>query len=120
MFRHIRTLYQDLLNKQIAVVRWSNRSENDPRSEQYVIAEMENHYPFLRLCENHWKIREVMMLGYPSWKQKRKAKIHAQPMWANKVQLFLLLSRISLLGTHIDQGRGYLFHRDSAASGTAY
>ncbi|KAL1737658.1 hypothetical protein HDZ31DRAFT_70951 [Schizophyllum fasciatum] len=62
--RFIRQLYHHLKVKNMAPPTWGQAPNG---VHDWFYASLEDKYPFVRLCHEHWKAHEVPLLAYPSW-----------------------------------------------------
>jgi hypothetical protein len=69
-----RGVYSKLLSRGIAPKVWGDASI-DIKHELYYL--LETSYPFLRYCDNHWKVKKVVTNGYSQWRTYRESKASA-------------------------------------------
>jgi len=62
--RHARSIWINLFTRGLALKTWSRM----PRSiEDKYVCEMEEQWPILWYCKNHWKVNYLVTQNYPIW-----------------------------------------------------
>ena len=78
---HARSLWKDFYARGIAPKKWSDA----PRSliDEYS-RDMEEHWPVLQYCANHWKANHIATLAYSQWYKYYHRKISANQVTEQK------------------------------------